>query len=314
MLNDLQTREYSHLDVISYPSGDRAFFVYEPLTFRLVEELQQWRVNRLVIRTYKKWQIKDLSNLNKFITSLYVEDQNTPVDIINNLTNLEELYLSHVFNEVDFSSFPYLRECFLNKLKVLPKSMKSCTQLKILKLANSKIKSFSNLANYKSLEDLELNCIGSDNLTSINLLPNLQVLSINRSQAQNLSFLENCIYLKSLNLSLFPKLNDLNGLTNLLDLKILHLESFSILEDIEPITFLHQLESLALVSCPKIKSVKPLLKLKKLIFLYLWEKTKIYDGDIRCILALPNLKELSFLNRRNYNLKIEEVSSILGLQ
>lgn len=147
----LQNKERGHPNIISYPSGVKAFFAYEPLTQETVEQLRQFEVNRIVIRTYKQWQIGDFSSLNKFIASLYVEDQETPTDIISSLTNLEELYLSYSHLGIDFSNFPHLKECFLNKIKTLPKSLESCAKLKILKIANSKIKAFDNLASFKYL-------------------------------------------------------------------------------------------------------------------------------------------------------------------
>jgi hypothetical protein len=300
-----------YMEVISYPSGAKAFFLREPITPELVKNMANYGVTRLVIRRYQEWTSNSLSHLNEFITSLYVEDRDTPAFIINSLTNLEELSLSHVSSEINFSLFSNLRECYLNKFKELPRELESCTQLKVLKLATSKIKSFSHLANYQYLQDLELNGITVDSLHSINLLSHLQTLTINRSQYQNLSFLENCTNLKELNLSLFSKLEDLHHLKNLSHLEKLHLESCPILKDISPIELLCQLRSLALVNCPKIKSVKHLLKLNNLNAILLWESTKIEDGDIRCLLSLPHLKRLSFLNRRNYNLKIEEVAYIL---
>jgi hypothetical protein len=63
-----------------------------------------------------------------------------------------------------------------------------------------------------------------------------------------------------------------------------------------------------------IDSLRPISDLKRLERLYLYDTTRIVDGDLTPLLGLPRLADLRMMNRRHYKPSMPEVKRHLGVQ
>ena len=58
-----------------------------------------------------------------------------------------------------------------------------------------------------------------------------------------------------------------------------------------------------IANCGEIDSMKPLAELVELSEVFFHESTNILDGNLNMLKNLPNLRDISFQERRHYNLK-----------
>lgn len=106
-------------------------------------------------------------------------------------------------------------------------------------------------------------------------------------------------HLTSLDFSQWGKLLAIHQLSGLFDrLQALSLYAASKLQDHQGLSEFQQLRKLCLHKCPSLKSGRVLAGMKALECLHLLD-TKVDDGDLSCLLALPRLKDVACVDQAN---------------
>lgn len=135
-------------------------------------------------------------------------------------------------------------------------------------------------------------------------------------QIRSLNGLEEFDQLHELSIHGAAKLIDLSALRdsgtgqNVIELQLETCKRITVLDDVASAT---GVQLLNLGNCGDIASLKPLSDMNELRRLYLYESTKILDGDLTPMLALPRLEKLRMADRRNYMPSVAGIKKQLGL-
>ena len=95
-------------------------------------------------------------------------------------------------------------------------------------------------------------------------------------------------------------------------LQVLQLQSCKKVSDIKPVASCAALQFFDLSEGGEIPSVAPVSALVNLERLYLYESTKVTDGDLGPIAGLPRLKDFRMRNRRGYSPSVQEVKEVIA--
>jgi hypothetical protein len=118
--------------------------------------------------------------------------------------------------------------------------------------------------------------------------------------------------LSFLSLGLARQLTDLGDIGDLSSsLRGVDLEDCTRLGALDGLAGLIHLRLLGFSDCSDIESLGPIRDMSKLETVWAWGTTRIRDGDLSPLLALPRLRELRMRGRREYRPPIEEVESKL---
>jgi hypothetical protein len=116
-----------------------------------------------------------------------------------------------------------------------------------------------------------------------------------------------------LGIVLAPRLQDTSDVAELAEslreLKFDACPGITALDDLEPLV---HLRVLGISDCGDIESLAPVRSLKQLGVLYAWGSTRVVDGDLSPLAALPRLKEVRMRDRRNYRPRVAEVAAALA--
>jgi hypothetical protein len=135
-------------------------------------------------------------------------------------------------------------------------------------------------------------------------------------QIRSLNGLEEFDQLHVLSIHGAAKLIDLSALRdsgtaqNLIELQLETCQRITVLDDVASAT---GVQFLNLGNCGDIASLKPLSDMSELRRLYLYESTKILDGDLTPLLALRRIEELRMADRRSYRPSVAEIRKQLGI-
>jgi hypothetical protein len=149
------------------------------------------------------------------------------------------------------------------------------------------------------LEEIRIWHLKAEDLSFLDLLHNLKLLSIFHSSVKTLHGIPN---VTALSLAHTPKLQSLDPLSVCTNISSLELRNCKKIHDLSPLSKLENLERLELDSCGEIASLHPLLGLQRLSSFGFSGTTNIADGDVSCLLEIPGLKSVIFSNRRHYNI------------
>lgn len=72
------------------------------------------------------------------------------------------------------------------------------------------------------------------------------------------------------------------------------------------------LTRLKVANCGDIASLQPLAGLLELEEFFAWESTRVLDGDLSVLLALPRLKQIGMRDRREYTPRVSEIEDALA--
>jgi hypothetical protein len=223
-----------------------------------------------------------LRRLRELLTFELLDWNIKDVSDIHSLSNLKALHVdTYCDSEIDFSCFPQLEDVGL-EWRTEAKSLFDCTTLKKVFINCCEIEDLSSFSKMQHLKSL---CLKSPSISAIGDVSNLK----------NLRYLE---------LGNAKNLTSLDGIEKLSNLEDLRFYICRKMRNIEPLRSLTKLKRLYLCNCGPIESLKPLGCLKSLEDIYFCESTKILDGDLYPLKELPNLKEVYFPDRKNYNLKL----------
>jgi hypothetical protein len=146
---------------------------------------------------------------------------------------------------------------------------------------------------------------------------NVQLNSIRLKQAprlQNLLGVEVLPSLENLQVAGAQRLHDLGSLSSTaFRLAELRLDTCGAFTTLEGITNQTGLRKLWVANCGNIESLRGIVALRDLELLYMWESTRIADGDLAPLLQLQHLRDLRLMNRKHYSPTVAQVKEQLGL-
>jgi hypothetical protein len=125
---------------------------------------------------------------------------------------------------------------------------------------------------------------------------------------------ERLLLLEELEVSGAPLLTDLTSLPgHLPSLRSLKFETCGGITSLALLARRSELEALSVANCGPIETLTPLREMQNLRRLYLYESTRVADGDLTPLLALNGLEDLRMMNRKHYVPTVGEVKSALGI-
>lgn len=216
------------------------------------------------------------------------------IEDVGPVTTLRELRSLHLESfcetQIDFSSFPQLEQCTLQWRRG-SESIFSCDRLEKLVLMNFPGQFSNDFARLALLRDVSLYGGGLKDLHGIGRLPKLQAVGLyNLRQLETLEGIHGLVRLRRLEVIDCPRVRNIEAISNLRSLEDLSLSDIGQIPDLAPIALLSQLRAF-----------------------FFTGRTKVLNGDLGVLLALPLLQEVSFQNRRHYNVRREEVRKHLSL-
>ncbi|MFH1932545.1 MAG: hypothetical protein ABIN18_13285 [Pseudomonadota bacterium] len=252
----------------------------------LVNYCRDYDIKELYLNIAFGWPGYDVSFLKdlKGLKWLHIlTDRVNDISPIHSLRNIRWLCLSLIVEtKIDFTCFPKLERVSLDWSPKI-KSIFECKSLKNILMCK-----------YKSDER---------DLSAFSSLPNLEELCFKICNIERIGDISKLKNLKALELHWASKLTSLKGLEVLRELRKLHIDTCRRVTKIDPIGKLAKLEEFFLPNCGDIESLKPLAGLKNLRVFHFYESTNIINGDLTVLKSLPGLSEVSFVERRHYNLK-----------
>lgn len=258
-----------------------------PLSQRIHNELLRTRPEELVLNRAEGWRGDDIEFVRHYtwlksfiILDFKIEDV-YPIHALKNLVKLE--IITYCKTKIDFLSFPFLKHCSLEWRRGA-ESIFEC----------------------RSLESLFINRYKGSSSEPFARLTNLKKLSVLNAPLNEIENFKKLEELRSLRIANLPQLTSLFGLDKLKHLRHLDVSTCKKIDSLEPLSELIALDFLSVSDLGDIPSLRPIRHLKNLDTLLFTESTNIKDGDISILFDLPQLKLVSFMNRRHYSNKREE--------
>ncbi|OQA02567.1 MAG: Internalin-A precursor [Planctomycetes bacterium ADurb.Bin401] len=234
------------------------------------------------------------------------------ISFVKNLTQLLSFeicdYTISSINEIHY--LKNLKELSISTYCKTPLNLDSFENLETLSLFWRKgVTGLSNLKKIKKIFTYRY-APDSGDLREFSFLRTLQNLSLKTPLIEsigNVSGLENLCFL---GIYAATKLNNIEGLENLKNLKHLELDTCTKIRKINVLSAISSLETLSISNCGRIESLKPVSELKALSELRFIESTNIIDGDIKIITRIPKLQKIIFRNRKHYNMRTDDLTSL----
>lgn len=270
--------------------GKRVVALTSAISDEMLKVLRRNDIKELELNDGKGWRgknidfIKEFSNLVAFEILRFTINDVSPVHYLHNLRRLHiDTYCK---TPIDFSSFPSLEDIAM-EWRPKCESLFNCRSLKRV-FINHYVGKEKNLSPFSNLKNLEHLHVATPRINSIGDLSGVNKLNF-------------------LGISYASKLKSLAGIEVLnKSLRAIDLQWCKAFKKIDEIGKLTNLEVLNLGFCREIESLAPLKSLKKLKVFHFYDSTNILDGDLTVLKKLPNLREVSFQDRKHYNLKYED--------
>lgn len=248
--------------------------------------------------------LKDLRNLNcvNKLALLVQASSSFNADSLSYLKNLTELCISDFCYNIDFniSKFPHLTSLIVNG-NVNIKEMK---KNKLKELLFFKTDKFPWDSFGESIERLSLRECKNYTLSTFKSLTNLKKLDIVRNSFTSLSDLAYFQHLDEIDIAYCSKLKDISGIENCKDLATVDFEATKKIADYTPLTKLKKLRNLRIFNCgdiPSLSFINDIPSLEDLNF----TSTNIVDGDLKPCLRLKSA--WSSFGKKHYNIKVEDL-------
>ena len=258
------------------------------------------------------WDSEDLKPLRKhaaLLKKLWIECEVSDVTAVNECVNLVDLGLMRTRSTLEFKRLKHLSTLSLSG-QAICSEVAACPHLQILTVTGVSDTNLKALAEVSGLRQL---CVRESKLITIEgieRLTKLQSLTLSQLPLQSLDGLDKLDALCDLSLCCLRKLVTLDPISRIHALKKLDITSCGKIENMSAIGGLKTLKELTLENM-KITDVGFLAPLKLLERLFLAEGTRVNDGDLSVLLALPKLKDVIFSNRRHYSHKLEGIRQII---
>lgn len=151
----------------------------------------------------------------------------------------------------------------------------------------------------------------ADSFDRLNKSDELLYLELHSANIENFNGIEKYRNLKRLELHYCTKLENDSGLSSLKgSLEYLHINQSKKMKFTDELIQLKKLKVLCLNDCAPIESLDFLKNFPQLID-FRFVNTNILDGNLEPILNHPTIRTVSYLNKRHYNYKSEEMNRIL---
>jgi hypothetical protein len=105
------------------------------------------------------------------------------------------------------------------------------------------------------------------------------------------------------------RLGDISELASLRRLRELTLESCRSISTVDALAALTSLRFLSVSNCGDIETIAPLADLQGLERFSAWGSTRVLDGDLRPLLALPHLAEIRMRDRASYEPRVRSLAA-----
>ena len=166
--------------------------------------------------------------------------------------------------------------------------------------------------------DLYIESYGPHDLTPLAAAKSLTRLRMKQyPQLRTLDGITAFSRLKTLGIFLAPKLEDVSAVRAApaaQTISELHLDTCKKIPTFDDVSLVKNVRVLSLANSGDFPSLAPLAGMPELRELYLYESTRIVDGDLSPLLTLPELQRLSIANRRHYSPQVSEIKRLLGIQ
>lgn len=252
-------------------------------------------VRELMLNYARGWKGHDLRFLPTldFLEGLVIIHRTLNDDsAVEAVATLRHLQLStYCRNSLDFSKLPNLEDCGLRWRKRT-----------------------EGLFSQPALRRLYLVDYPEKTLEAFSELSGLRALSLSGGKLGTTAGIEAVVNLSELGLFHLRHLQRVEEVGRLVKLRVLEIEHCRHIGDIDELAQLQSLIRLRLDECGAIRSLWPLHQNQDLRELFFVGSTNVVDGDLNVLLGLPNLKALSYKNRRHYSHTREELARALGLE
>lgn len=249
---------------------------------KILDTFDPATVTEIVLRNFDGFIDSDLAFLKAFplVEELLIDSEiRSGFESLYALESLTSISIAgRQTADLDFSPIPNLKKCWLEWWS-------GC----------------ASILDCKELQGLGILNIKEHNLMFLSKLENLVNLSITQSPIQSLNGLLNLSRLNSLRLIKLSKLAGFSEIGQCSNLAKLEIYRCPKLTDISFASELKNLEILDIDILGKISSVYPLVSLQKLRQLGLLQ-TNVEDGNLRCLLEIESLMQVSYGKKRHYNM------------
>lgn len=259
----------------------------------LREIMFEKEINNLRLSRFAGWKDKDVSFLK---TLPFLKGVEVYADDIRDLSAMKNLELLEYIGLDCNLSFDLDLNNFVN--------------LKILQVKWNK--HLKNMFNLSSIEYLNIIKYPYEDLVSLHNYSKLKKLQLTSTKLKSLKGIDNLINLKSVDLFKCNQLESLESVDRLELLEELEIENCKKINNLYQLSNLVNLKTFLIEDCGNIQSLKPLQNSLNLIKVWIGGNTTVIDGDIEVVIKLPKLKELWFVNKKHYNIKVNEVQEILN--
>jgi len=250
-------------------------------------------INNLRLSRFAGWKDKDVSFLK---TLPFLKGIEVYADDIRDLSAMKDLELLEYIGLDCNLSFDLDLNNFVN--------------LKILQVKWNK--HLKNMINLSSIEYLNIIKYPYEDLVALHNYSNLKKLQLTSTKLKSLKGIDNLKNLKSVDFFKCNHLESLESVDRLELLEELDIEKCKKLNNLYQLGNLVNLKTLLIEDCGNIQSLKPLQNTQNLRKIWIGGNTTVIDGDIEVVIKLPKLKELWFVNKKHYNIKVNEVQEILN--
>jgi len=268
-----------------YNSNIESLMIKEPWNKSIEEYIINNKIKGLYLNYTKGWKCDDYSFLENLLELELLDIIDIPtksLKYISNLKKIKELSINCDFNdEIDFSNLINLQDLFIYYKKQL-KSVFNCRSLKKLYICNINKDEIKVISNLENLEWLTINSSNIENLSSIEDNKKLLILELfNCKKLKDIRALENKNLLL-LSIDGSKKINDFNAISSLYDLLVLNLDNVG---NINTIDFFENLKNLKAFSFSGVDTI-------------------INDGNLEPLTKLEKLSMLMFASRKHYSHKL----------
>lgn len=271
--------KFTHLDI----NGEFLFVESDklPQTLDFIRAYGPVRLTLNPAHGFKLRNLEFLRGIEHLIEGLAIVDDRLDLQGLERCVNLKYLQLADATAQpIDFSRFRHLNHLRLQWNKP-----------------------YSHATFPGSLVELHLRgypATGGFNDTSLRNLRSVTVLSLVQTTVADLSLLQHCGPLTSLEIAYARVLTDISALAlHAGTLQRLDLDKCRKIKDFSPVGQLTQLHWLNLCDCQAIPSVSFAQRLPALVH-FVFFGTVVEDGDLSCLKRLPHV---AFNNKSHYSLK-----------
>jgi Leucine-rich repeat (LRR) protein len=293
-----------HLNYEVRKDGTREYLVLSgPWTPDVVRVMREEQLKDLRLSHYTEWKDKSIEFLREVpflerldLWAVGIRD----ISPLYELVNLKCLSLNMVTASIQFQRFPALQDLRIaGYRREVP--FKSLPALQRVDLGNWNASVYSEIFHAKHLRRLSISGYTGADLSQFHELKHLEELGLGASSIKSLTGASQMPRLRRLALTLVNRLQDLSGLEDCGSLTHLSIEKAKILRNIDAISKLNDMQELGISDCPRLESIRPIRGLSKIRTVYMSHTTRVADGDLSVLKALPQLQHASFVDRPTYN-------------